>query len=409
MSQRDYYRKRLQRKTIEGYFYIDGKRIRRTICNFSDIGLDDTGQPISKNKRALNQIENQLLARYQQLEIKLNDDSKTKKPISNYPLLQEALQAWLDNIRNERTKINYSKSANLYLEAVGNCHIDLIPKKGEGKAFLQVLDDYRLVRKVIEYKISETTKATYFTHIQSFWNWAEYEYELPKSVKLSNRPKATKKLPITLSSSQKSAVYHYIKSKFTDTIHGRDKKAYQNHLRAFIISQEAYLRAGEIIRLKISHIDLENRFILILDESGKGVIKGGHEERVPINSTLLIFIKNDLGYRNEGEIYWLDSGQGAQSYPNGTGSLGRSIKKHMLKCGVNEKIKPLHCGRFTGATEIAQLSNNSYYVQKALRHKDQKTSSFYVDTSQIDIRNVMEKTSKIKKNPQKLEPKLEPK
>ena len=80
----------------------------------------------------------------------------------------------------------------------------------------------------------------------------------------------------------------------------------------------------------------------------------------------------------------------------------------MLACGVNEKIKPLHSGRFTGATEIAQLSNNAYLVQKALRHKNLSTSSFYVNTSQIEIREVMERTSKIEINPSKLEPKVEP-
>ena len=260
MPQQEYYRKRTQRRTIEGYFYINGKRLRRTLCKYAEIGLDDNGDPTSKSKRALNQIKKKLLVKYQKLEAQLQEQKRQQTP-HKYPLLQVALQEWLDNISNPQTKLTYSRSANRYLETVGNVFIDKVSKKGEGKCFRKYLDEYRLVRKEKEYEIAEATKATCFTHIQSFWNWAEFEYELPKTIKLSNRPKPTKKLPITLSGSQKKEVYNYIKQKYDSTRHGREKIAYLNHLRAFIISQEAYLRAGEILRLRLENIDIENRYI----------------------------------------------------------------------------------------------------------------------------------------------------
>ena len=38
-------------RNVQGYSYLEGKRVRRKLCSFKDAGLDESGNPIKEGPR----------------------------------------------------------------------------------------------------------------------------------------------------------------------------------------------------------------------------------------------------------------------------------------------------------------------------------------------------------------------
>ena len=138
-------------------------------------------------------------------------------------------------------------------------------------------------------------------------------------------------------------------------------------------------RIGELLEIKNSDIDLENRIV-------KGGLKteAGKDRLVPIHSKILELVKNRMDNNNE---YLIVNFKGEQmKYDN---YYREKFKPIMEELGM--KHKP-HDTRHTFATLLSNVDANKTSVKKLIGHNSYTTTEkFYTHKDIEELRKAVEK------------------
>lgn len=157
------------------------------------------------------------------------------------------------------------------------------------------------------------------------------------------------------------------------------------HKTIICLMYSAGLRVGEVINLKIQHIDSSRMVINILDA------KGGKDRQVGLNEPLLNLLRQY--YKTYKPQTYLFNGQNSPQYSER--SINQFLKHYADKANLNKRIYA-HLLRHTSATHMVENGTDINLIQRLLGHASVKTTNLYLHTSHTLINKIQSPLNQIK-------------
>lgn len=297
------------------------------------------------------------------------------------PYVRCLLQDWLKEVeefRDPGTLRMYRKAVTYYEEALGDHPID------EFSSFSN-----RKLRAHLERQgLSLASQYKYMSYIRTFFAWAAKRgFCSPKEITM---PSKIRREPKVYSPEQLETIWTALESAYRDATNRRRKKMRWNQIRAFRVALETAMRAGELVNLRLVHIDLQKRIIKIrATEDWKP--KADKERDVPISKRLHTFLKDDLAARSPGECWLLDQGDGTKAYRDSS-ALGHPLSKLCRDLGISG-VKPWHGIRASVITHLLEKTGDLPRVQKLAGHTDIQTTRGYLNSERLSLQEMVDEDS----------------
>jgi integrase/recombinase XerD len=151
------------------------------------------------------------------------------------------------------------------------------------------------------------------------------------------------------------------------------------------------LRAGELIKLRLTDIDWERKQIRIRQAKGK-------KDRMTLLSTVLYDLLLVYLERYKPQV-WVFEGQWGGQY---TDSSLRSVFKQVLAKANIQKPYTLHSLRHSFATHLLEGRTDLRYIQSLLGHNSSKTTEIYTHVSQQAVQNIQSPLDRLDLNKKSL-------
>jgi site-specific recombinase XerD len=143
------------------------------------------------------------------------------------------------------------------------------------------------------------------------------------------------------------------------------------HKTALALIYSCGLRRGELLNLKLSHLDSKRRTLSVING------KGQKDRVLPVSEKMmLIIIKYYKMYKPT--IYLIEGQVKGQKYSET--SLENIFHKYLGMIYKDHKFT-LHCLRHSYATHLLESGVNLRYIQELLGHKSSKTTEIYTHVS----------------------------
>lgn len=149
---------------------------------------------------------------------------------------------------------------------------------------------------------------------------------------------------------------------------------------------DAGLRVGEMVALKLEHVDLATRRITVREG------KGAKDRRVPVIDRLAEAVSGWYERRAEevGEdCPWVfPTRTGNPVHPN---NVRRFVKREARRAGIAEadRVSP-HTLRHTFATDVLNETGNLELVRRLLGHADISTTQMYLHLADSDVEEALQ-------------------
>lgn len=161
------------------------------------------------------------------------------------------------------------------------------------------------------------------------------------------------------------------------------------------------IRAGELMRLKISDLNLEKKLLRI----SKG--KGQKDRYLPLNTPVCRFLTRYLEKirprfqeiprpsgnhwesrsKTGGDVLFLTVYGGAIT----SSWLDQVIIKYLKKAEITKEVQPCHCFRHSVATHLLESGMDVRYVQAFLGHENIQTTQRYTHIAKEQLKQLLDK------------------
>lgn len=267
---------------------------------------------------------------------------------------------------SEKTIISYYDDLILYNEFLGN-------------KFINILDiNYDTVKEYMKYlyslNIGKSSISRKLSSIRGLYNYLLREDLVKDNYfnKISN-PKKDNYLPKFLKDDELNKLFSVCK--YDTAINQRNS----------VIIELLYatgIRVSELVNIRLSDIDLNERIIKVLGKGSKEriVIFNNHTKKaidIYLNDGYHIFNKVNSGYL----ILNKDGNKLSERY------VRNIINKLVINAGLDIKISP-HTFRHTFATDMLEDGSDLMTVKELLGHESLNTTSIYTHVTNEQIRKV---------------------
>ena len=221
---------------------------------------------------------------------------------------------------------------------------------------------------------SNKSQARILSGIKSFYHYLSIENVIDANpCDKIDRPRIERKLPDTLSPDE---INDIINSVDLSNPHGERNKTILETLYS------CGLRVSELINLKCSKLFLEDGFLIVTG-------KGNKERAVPLNKTLIKYLKNYIRLiRSHQDI---ETGHEDFVFLNNRGKqltrmmIFTIVKKHTEKAGIKKNISP-HTFRHSFASHLLQGGADLRAIQTMLGHESISTTEIYMHIDRDFVR-----------------------
>jgi len=225
-----------------------------------------------------------------------------------------------------------------------------------------------------EQKSSSKSQGRILSGIKSFFHYLCIEdiIEANPCDKI-DRPRLERKLPDTLSPDEINKIIDSIDLSST---HGERNRTLLETLYS------CGLRVSELIDLKCSKLFLDDGFLIVIG-------KGSKERLVPLNKTLIKYLKNYISLIRSHQN--IASGHEDFVFLNNRGKqltrmmIFTIVKKQVEKSGINKNVSP-HTFRHSFATHLLQGGADLRAIQTMLGHESISTTEIYMHIDRDFIR-----------------------
>ena len=225
-----------------------------------------------------------------------------------------------------------------------------------------------------EYNSSSKSQARILSGIKSFYHYLSIENVIDANpCDKIDRPRIERKLPDTLSQDE---INDIINSVDLSNPHGERNRTILETLYS------CGLRVSELINLKCSKLFLEDGFLIVTG-------KGNKERAVPLNKTLIKYLKNYIRLiRSHQDI---ETGHEDFVFLNNRGKqltrmmIFTIVKKHTEKAGIKKNISP-HTFRHSFASHLLQGGADLRAIQTMLGHESISTTEIYMHIDRDFVR-----------------------
>ena len=150
------------------------------------------------------------------------------------------------------------------------------------------------------------------------------------------------------------------------------------HKMAFETIYAFGLRRGELLNMKLQHIDTKRGMITIINAKGK------KDRSIPISKRWLEKVR--LYYTTyKPEVYLIEGKNAGQSIA--AASLQQVFEKTLKKSNIT-KPYTIHCLRHSFATHLLENGTDLRYIQELLGHKSSRTTEIYTHVSNESLKNI---------------------
>lgn len=137
------------------------------------------------------------------------------------------------------------------------------------------------------------------------------------------------------------------------------------------------LRRGELLKLKLEHIQRERGLLLIKQGKGK------KDRIVTLPAPLIIEIEKY--YRSYKPREYIFEGQKGGTYSEK--SLAEVLKNAVQKAGIKKQVTP-HWLRHSYATHLLERGTDLRYIQELLGHNSSRTTEIYTHVSRKSLQGI---------------------
>jgi site-specific recombinase XerD len=274
-------------------------------------------------------------------------------PLDDY--CQREIRRFKDYLRNRR----YSESTiKTYSEAVGLFFrfLENKPPSTVSNEDLEVFNRDYIIRR----KYSVSYQSQVINGVKLYFGILENKQLNPEIIK---RPKQPKTLPNVLS-----------KEEILDILQALSNL---KHRFMLLLLYSCGLRKGELLNLRVSHLQPDRGIILV--KQGKGnkdrIVRFPATLRGPYKDYVKAFDPKD---------YLIEGRNGGQYSEQ---SLAEVVRKAVEKAGVKKPVTP-HWFRHTYATHLHEGGTDIRYIQELLGHKSSKTTEIYTHVSTREIKEI---------------------
>ena len=221
---------------------------------------------------------------------------------------------------------------------------------------------------------SSKSQARILSGIKSFYHYLSIENVIDADpCDKIDRPRIERKLPDTLSPDE---INDIINSVDLSNPHGERNKTILETLYS------CGLRVSELINLKCSKLFLEDGFLIVTG-------KGNKERAVPLNKTLIKYLKNYMRLIRSNQD--IETGHEDFVFLNNRGKqltrmmIFTIVKKHTEKAGIKKNISP-HTFRHSFASHLLQGGADLRAIQTMLGHESISTTEIYMHIDRNFVR-----------------------
>ena len=225
-----------------------------------------------------------------------------------------------------------------------------------------------------ECKSSSKSQARILSGIKSFYHYLSIENVIDANpCDKIDRPRIERKLPDTLSPDE---INDIINSVDLSNPHGERNRTILETLYS------CGLRVSELINLKCSKLFLEDGFLIVTG-------KGNKERAVPLNKTLIKYLKNYIRLIRSNQD--IETGHEDFVFLNNRGKqltrmmIFTIVKKHTEKAGIKKNISP-HTFRHSFASHLLQGGADLRAIQTMLGHESISTTEIYMHIDRDFVR-----------------------
>ena len=177
------------------------------------------------------------------------------------------------------------------------------------------------------------------------------------------RPKKSKKLPLVLSKEEVISLIRVTKN--------------LKHRTVLTTLYSCGLRVGELLNLKLRHVDIDRKQIWIEQSKGR-------KDRVVVMSDVYIPLLINYIQTYQPREYLIE-GQNGGKYS--ASSIRQLIRHNCKAAGILKPVTP-HTLRHSYATHLLELGTDIRYIQELLGHTRTETTMIYTHVTKKDLLNI---------------------
>nr|MBI1230516.1 tyrosine-type recombinase/integrase [Cytophagales bacterium] len=259
---------------------------------------------------------------------------------------------WLRNRRySESTIKTYSEAVALFFRFLENKTPSTITNED-----LEIFNRDYIIRR----KYSASYQSQVINGVKLYFGILEERQLNPEIIK---RPKRPKTLPNVLSKEEIVAILQALTN--------------AKHRFMLMLLYSCGLRKGELLNMRVSHLQPERDIILI--KQGKG-----NKDRIVRFPEMLKKEYTDFVKVYKPKTYVIEGRDGGKYSEQ---SLSEVVHKAVELAGIKKPVTP-HWFRHTYATHLHEGGTDIRYIQELLGHKSSKTTEIYTHVSNRKIKEI---------------------
>jgi site-specific recombinase XerD len=214
---------------------------------------------------------------------------------------------------------------------------------------------------ILKNNLSATFQNQTISALKKFYTW---KFNRNLDSENLERPRKSSSLPKVMDKTDLKRFFESIKN--------------TKHKMAFETIYAYGLRRGELLNLKLQHIDTKRGMISIINAKGK------KDRSLPISKKWLEKVK---AYYNtyKSTTYFIEGQYPGKSIT--AGSLQKVFERALSDSKINKPFT-IHCLRHSFATHLLENGIDLRYIQKLLGHKSSKTTEIYTHVSKESLKNI---------------------
>jgi site-specific recombinase XerD len=214
---------------------------------------------------------------------------------------------------------------------------------------------------ILKNNLSATFQNQTISALKKFYTW---KFNRNLDSENLERPRKSSSLPKVMDKTDLKRFFESIKN--------------TKHKMAFETIYAYGLRRGELLNLKLQHIDTKRGMISIINAKGK------KDRSLPISKKWLEKVK---AYYNtyKPTTYFIEGQYPGKSIT--AGSLQKVFERALSDSKINKPFT-IHCLRHSFATHLLENGIDLRYIQKLLGHKSSKTTEIYTHVSKESLKNI---------------------
>lgn len=287
--------------------------------------------------------------------------SETKKDEGNEKILKLVKERLKLKGYSPKTIKSYASHVGLFLEFSGK-NMEQLTKEDINKYLLYLLDEKGSTHSFVNQAVS----AIKFLFGQILMKEA--------TVLNITRPKKEEKLPEVLSYKEVLAILNSIKN--------------LKHRAILFITYSSGLRVGEVVRLRLGHIDSDRMLVHIVQGKGR-------KDRYTVLFEVAIKVLREYAKEYKPST-WLFPGEELNSHITER-TVQRIFENAKEKAGIRKKVS-VHSLRHSFATHLLEGGIDLRYIQELLGHQSSKTTEIYTHVTQKSIKNIVSPLDRIMGN-----------